>query len=799
MTLTTLISGNYKRFLNLSAFFLTYLFAVSSLSAQPQPIKAILQTAQAPIIDMITPCVIKSGSTTTVTVEGSNLAEVNQLWLLINGVGQTIPIQNQAKNDKLVKVEIAVPAKLSVGPISMRLATPSAISAAKLLVVDELPVVEKSGQPISKETAQKITVPAVVYGACKLESSDFYRFSVKANETLSFEVLSRRIGSPFDPAIFIHDATRKRELPNLYCDDAPGMQGDCYLRHTFKEAGDYLIEIRDSTYQGGTKHQYVLRIGDFPRAITTYPTHAPRGQKVDFSWTGPDRAAILPNSLQIPNEQTKGSLLVNPRTKSGISGWPVETRITDKMEILEKEPNNRFEEAQEIKLPCGLSGGFFEKGDTDFYRFHANKAQTYRFQADTASINSPADVLLTIFDAQRKVVAKSNPQNATAIVQFAPGADGDYYLQVEHLLYAFGANEVYHLQGGIVEPDWQIEVATEGLSILPDSEFLLPIAQIIRKDYAGLIELEILGPPGVSGKATYSATTATPPNSIAIWLPVQIQKSVPPGIYPLTILSSAMVAGKKITHLGKSSVLFRQNHFEINHIPQSLSTVFALQVLQPQPIVMQWKQPIPPLARGIDLAIPIEISRKANWDDPLSFAVFGLPPTFTATFSPVPAKATKTILTIKSTAASPLVPFRCLIQAKLNYQGKPYMFYSSTIPIQVIPPVDIVLKNKEWQWKAGKTETIVVEVQRHGYMGAIDLELKNAPIPKPIQLAIPAGKQTAELKLEIPPATKPIEKKDLLLQATLKDLGKQIVTSAPITIKILAAEPPKKNVPDKKK
>lgn len=68
-------------------------------------------------------------------------------------------------------------------------------------------------------------------GVIAVETSEFYKVKVTAGQKLAFEVLARRIGSPLDPIVVLHDAKTKRELVDLYADDTPGMQGDCRLAH----------------------------------------------------------------------------------------------------------------------------------------------------------------------------------------------------------------------------------------------------------------------------------------------------------------------------------------------------------------------------------------------------------------------------------------------------------------------------------------------------------------------------------------------------------------------------------------
>src|SRR5262249_52907289 len=153
-----------------------------------------------------------------------------------------------------------------IGFHALRLATKHGISNLRLFCIDDLPQIMESDANHSKATAQPVPVPCVVVGRADAEQSDFFKISVKAGQRLSMEILGRRLGSPFDPQISVIDPRVQREL--AYSNDAPGLQTDARLTHTFKQAGDYLIEIRDVMYRGGPDYWYRLRLGDFPCATT---------------------------------------------------------------------------------------------------------------------------------------------------------------------------------------------------------------------------------------------------------------------------------------------------------------------------------------------------------------------------------------------------------------------------------------------------------------------------------------------------------------------------------------------------
>ena len=153
----------------------------------------------------------------------------------------------------------------------------------------------------------------VVTGLVTAETSEFFKVKVNANQKLTFEVLARRIGSPLDPIVVLHDAKTKRELVDLYADDTPGLQGDCRLTHTFKEAGEVLVEVRDTTHRGGGDFAYRLRIGEFPGATTAFPLAAQRGKATSIGFAGLE--TIVPVNVTAPKDPGPRGLLCEARRR----------------------------------------------------------------------------------------------------------------------------------------------------------------------------------------------------------------------------------------------------------------------------------------------------------------------------------------------------------------------------------------------------------------------------------------------------------------------------------------------------
>src|SRR5579883_2418043 len=195
------------------------------------------------------------------TFTGTNLADAVAVWTTAPGVTFTVPPGQTDAGKLKVKAEAKQPAP--VGVYQVRVATKYGVSNFRPFCLDALPeVAEKDGNG-KKETAQPVPVPCVVTGTAAAEASDFFRIAVRPGQTLTVEAVGRRLGSPLDPVIVLHDAKTGRELPGLYADDTPGLQSDARVTHTYPDAADVLVEIRDSTYRGGPDFGYRLRVGEF--------------------------------------------------------------------------------------------------------------------------------------------------------------------------------------------------------------------------------------------------------------------------------------------------------------------------------------------------------------------------------------------------------------------------------------------------------------------------------------------------------------------------------------------------------
>jgi hypothetical protein len=531
------------------AGFISSLALVASLGnpavrAQPPKAPQIAPAPQAPTLTTPANLGAKAGESVEITLTGTNLAD--PVAVVLSGPGKaTIPTDNKNGTDAAkLRVKVEVPAECPIGLYTIRVATKNGVSNIRPFVVDELPVVAEVETNRKKDGAQAVSFPVVVTGRTDAEASDYFRFKVSAGQTVTFEVVARRIGSPLDPIIVLHDAKTKRELIALYSDDTPGLQSDCRLTHTFKEGGEFLIEVRDTTYRGGNDYYYRLRIGEIPGATTAFPVAAERGKDAKIGFAGPNTSDIPPVAVQAPKDEWLEAVYVAPKRGSGASGWPVPVRLSDDPESIEQEPNNEAKTANKLPVPGGVSARFEKSGDFDHYAVSCKKGTKYAAAAMTYELNSPAEVLIRVLDAKGTELARSNPMQQASRAEFTAPADGDYFIACEHLNYLAGPNEIYHLSVRPLTGDFAITLALDRGEAPPGGGTAV-LATVARQNgFAGPVELSIDGNEALGGKVTL------PANQTIGFVPLLIKEGTEPGAYSFRVRGKGTINGKEVIRFG---------------------------------------------------------------------------------------------------------------------------------------------------------------------------------------------------------------------------------------------------------
>ncbi|MCI0704973.1 MAG: hypothetical protein L0241_28265, partial [Planctomycetia bacterium] len=647
---------------------------VGTVVAQPKA-PPIVAAPQAPTLTTPANLGAKRGEEVELTLTGNNLADPVSVTISCPAK-VTIPTDNKNGTEPgKLRVKVAVEASCPIGLYTIRVATKFGVSNMRPFIVDELPTTTEVANNKSKDTPQAITTPGVITGRTDVEASDFFKVKVTAGQKLTFEVLARRIGSPLDPIVVLHDAKTKRELVDLYADDSPGLQGDCRLTHTFKDAGEFLVEVRDTTFRGGQDFVYRLRIGEFPSATTAFPLAMQRGKPATIGFAGPGTADLKPQKL---DSTGRGLTVIYVSPKSGkIGGWPVPVRLSDHPESAEQEPNDDSMKANTLPVPGGVSGRFDKTRDLDYFRITGKKGQKLTVSTMTYEVNSPAEVLVRVLDAKGAEVAKSNPALPVNRFDFTPAADGDYTLACEHQNFLHGPNEVYHLSVVPTAPDVSVTVGFDRGEATPGGGTAI-VATVTRLNgFTGPVELSIAGEEGFSGKTTL------PANQTVTFVPLLVAEDTKPGVYPFRVQAKITVAGKDVIRYATMTDAVKASLGGMPNPPLELLSQCVCAVVEKPQFTLTLKAEPEAFEKGKPGKILVEATRGKGADGDIVIAPVFFPPTAPPVVKPVPKGQTKAEIAVNVQPATPAGPTTYVFRATTKVGGKDYAYTLPPVVIKV--------------------------------------------------------------------------------------------------------------------
>jgi hypothetical protein len=756
-----------------------------SVTAQPKA-APVAVAPQSPTLNDPFPLGVQRGQTLELTLTGTNLADPTALWTSFPAKVTFPTDMNNGKDAAKLRVKLEVPADAPLGYHSIRLATKHGISNPRMFCVDELPQLDEAADNHAKEKAQAVPVPCVVVGRTDAEVSDFFKVSVKPGQRVTFDVIGRRLGSQLDPMIRLFDARTGREMPGNYSDDEPGLQSDARLTRTFPSGAELILEVRDTRHLGGADYYYRLRIADVPAAMCAFPVAVKRGTKATINFSGRHVEGVVPAEVTMPAD--KEAIQVAPRGQ-GPSGWPVPVSASDVDERVEQEPNNEPAKANRLTVSCGVTARFLDKGDVDCFVFTAKKGAKYAIVAQTYEILSPAEVYMTVKDAKGAELAKSNPQNSPARIDFTAPADGDFVIHCEHLNYMFGPTEVYHLSLREAAPDFDVQLQLDRFALAPGETTLIPVAPPARRDFTGPIELTVAGHPGFSGSVTVPNAPPPPPNQPAppiAFLPLTCKADMPMGAYDLRVVAKATVNGKEVTKAATVTDVVKAGLGGLPFPPRAMLTSVGVAVTDKPLFALAVKLAHADVIRGLPANVTVTATRSAGFAEEIQLAPVGLPANVTAAVKPIPKGANEVQFPLTAAANAGLGPIALAFRGQAKSGGKDFAYYSTSAKAAISLPVEMKAEPSPLTVKVGQKAKLKVSVTRRGdYKGPVDVELKNLPANvTAAKVTLAPDKTSGEVEVSAAMNAAAGDKPDVQAVATATGAGNQQATSPNIVLKV---------------
>jgi hypothetical protein len=748
-----------------------------------------------PSLGPVVPPGCQRGTALEATLTGAGLADPLAGWLGAAGRVTLTPGATTGKDSMKIRARIEVPANAPLGMHRLRLATTGGLSNFRPFCVDALPEIAAAGENHGFANAQLVPIPCVVTGRVDAETSDYFRVSVTAGQRVSFEVLGRRLGSGLDPILRLRDSAG-RELPGAYSDDAPGLQTDARLTHTFAAAGDYLVEVRDTTNKGGRDFWYRLRIGDFPCAVTPFPAAARRGTKVAVNFAGPLVEGMAPVEVQVPVDPSIEAMSVAPVGSSGLPGWPVTLLFSDHDEFTAPDRIGTLALAQQLAPPCGVTGRILRKAQKDNFVIAAKKGQRYLIAAQTAELLSPAEVYVTVRDGAGAELARTDPHRAPAIDFTAP-ADGNFFIVVEHLNYTFGPCEVYRLTVTPPAPGFELALGTDHVAVPQGQVALIPVTTLVCRDFSGPIELSVVGPPGLTGTMTVPAgvqAVPPPPDQPPLppvgQLPIHASADLAPGVYEFTVRAKAVADGKDLVAFASTKAAVQAQMGGLAYPPREWLRGVGVAVTPKPPFSLAALWERPEAVRGLGNRLVVVATRDVGFDGEIALTAAGLPPGVTATPKSIPAGRAETAIEIRLADKAVLGSFPFSIVGRGRQDDREFSATFQPPPLLVALPFDLKIEpNPVPLETGGKAMLTVTAVRKGGYAGPIGLELRNLPAQvTAVPTTIDPGKTTAAMTLAAA-ADAPLGSRGDVDVLGTAPLGNQQAASPAFTVRVQSPPP----------
>jgi hypothetical protein len=678
------------------------------------------------------------GTTVTLTVEGSNLADTSAVLFDHEGLrGRVVqtadlgpdvverdpestgaPIEDRARDFKLL-VEVAVGPDVPLGRHSLRLVTPLGVTNMVNFVVGAVVEATEAEPNDEAGAAQAVSLPLTVNGTIeKADDLDRYRFEVRAGQQIVFDLMAARIGSGLDATVTLRDAAG---AVLARADDFRG-RTDPLLAHRFERDGACTLEVADGLGGGGRGHFYRLTAGELPYVTGVFPIAVRRGAAATVTVDGYNlpsasvrveatAAAAATERIEVPIASPLGPVLNK-----------VEVALGDDPEVSEREPNDTAARAQLLAAPSSVHGRLERKGggpDQDLFRFRATKGQTLVFSVLAERAGSRLDSVLEVLDAALRPVPRAiaRPVWQTTVdlrdhdstgagirlVGWSGIRTGDYVMIDRELIRMrelpghpdsdatfenyrgrrLAFEETTPEGHAFSTPVYKVELHPPGASLPPNGMPLFTIAY--RNDDGG-------GTLGKDSRLTFTAPAS--------------------GEYLLRLRDSRGLSGREFPY--RLTVAERRPDFRV-----AVGTT------------------APNVPRGGRVPVYVAVERREGFDGPVEVAIEDLPEGLSSAPITVAPDATAGALTVSAAADAPLVPTPFRVRARGTVDGRVVereAMMDAPAPLSVataVAPPELrlaVVEPRVLELPAGGHAKLKVRIERaNGFAGRVPVNIQNLP------------------------------------------------------------------------
>jgi len=655
--------------------------------------------AAAKDVEWVRPRIGQRGTTVEVVIQGMHLADPQDLVFYKPGIRavrvEPLPkmqyprgLPHGGRVEEQVKAVLEIAPDCEPGEHPFRLRTATALSVLTTFHVSPFPVVaETTAANDTIATAQAVEPNVTIYGTV---DTDVFKVPASPGSRLSVEVDCARLadihfgGAEFDLAVRILDETGRELAAND--ENALHVQDPVVSLKVPEDlpGGHVYVEVRQSENQPRAI-PYAVHIGTFRRPLAAYPAGGPAGKPLTTTLLG-DPLGDVEETVAVPASSGTFPYFGDAPSPLSLRSSPCDNLLEDQDAAETRVP----------ALPIALNGVIEKLGDTDAFRLTVSKGDRYRVRVWGSAFGHPIDPAIRI----RPIGPDGKPGAVEAeaddagrrerdlfgtniragggfkdvldpSVIWEPKADGEYLLDVSDVSGGGGPTAIYRIE--IETPPqavyfvaqsqsfntWSEMPRSTGLAVPQGGRWTvtLDIPKAQGTTYAGPFDIVAQGlPEGVRlVSPQVSAIPILERHGMPRW-PVQLvaDADAKPGSAIITLEARAADPAVQLESGCQQPVPF------VNHSDGSAWRIlrtdrFAMAITEPAPMAIDLEQPTVPVVRGGELAIPVKLTRRPGFDEPVEFqADFGPNGVGLTPKELIPSGATEATLTITADRNAPI-------------------------------------------------------------------------------------------------------------------------------------------------
>ncbi|MGV3723515.1 MAG: hypothetical protein ACO1SX_21680 [Actinomycetota bacterium] len=622
-------------------------------------------SAQVPNVGFVFPSGGQVGQKATVNISGANLQGATQV--LLSGTGVQAQITKNTEAGAL-PVELTIAPDALPGMREVRVVTPRGTSNAGRIWLAAYPDTNEVEPNSLLSQAQKLEkLPAVINGQINGgEDVDCFTFRANAGETFVFDLVANRMASGLDGYVGLFDSRGKIVQSAL-----EGFDRDPRLIHTFKTAGAYTLQVRDSMYRGGGNFTYRLTMGKVPAVTGMYPMGGKRGQMVTVNLEGVNLGDMKSMPVQIPADGDEVTVPVS--TPLGAATAPLSFTAGNLDEAVENEPNDAPAQATAVAaLPVILNGRINKAGDIDLYRIKPAAAGNLSFEVNGRRIGSRIDSFLRVLDATGKEVqSNDDAEGKDSRITFAVAAGTEYLVEVRTIDRRFGGDVFYRLSiDAPAGQDFALTMTPTEINVGQSGSAVVTVNVLRRNGFAGAVPLKVEGLP--------AGVTASPALIPAGAASAQFTVTAEPGATPgamnqFRVIGAATIAEKPVERVAQPVEIFKPPLAADGQNQQRRTLILPATVMPQQAYALNIEPKAATVKKGQPVTIKITAVRAMGTNQAITIAAAGQPANVTPALQPIPQDKTETTLTLTVAANAPTVTQNVIITGNLanNIQAAP--------------------------------------------------------------------------------------------------------------------------------